>query len=258
MIEFRKKNISLRLVLFCTVWTSIFVATVSCRAKNTAVNSDPETVVMADAKWKSTSISVCWEFVSDATATFRNKIRETVNTAFKNTALRFSGWQVCPKIGQVNMRVFIYDDPGSKANPEFLALRASLREETPGHPRVRFRASQMSGQRAGIILSMTGEKAIPFFINMLNSLSPQGRMNLLVSSSLHEFGHAIGLRHEDAHPEALCPQFDEDMEAGDEKIGPWNKTSFMERCFYRNYDYEKGLVWPNELDIQGINTLYKK
>lgn len=230
----------------------------SCKPDARNSDSETQTVMMANSKWPTTNLSVCWEFASYETERFRNAFRDKVTTAFHRTELRFNGWKACPIIGRVDMRVFIYDDPGSKINLAFQSLRASLQGPSPGHPRVRYWGKNMSGKRAGIVLSMTGENAVPFFAELLHKLSPEGRFNLLLSSGLHEFGHAIGLRHEDAHPKAVCPQFDEDIKAGDIVIGPWNKTSFMERCFYRDFDYEKGIVWPNELDIQGINTIYKK
>lgn len=230
----------------------------SCKPSDRISNSETEAVMQANSKWEKNSLSVCWEFTSEKTKAFRETLRDTVDTAFEKTPLRFSGWQVCPRVGPVDIRIFIYDDPGSSKNIQFQSMRASLVGPTPGHPRVRFWGKNLSGQRAGVILSMTGENADPFFFDMLDKLSPRGRFNLLLSSSLHEFGHAIGLRHEDAHPKAECPKFDEDIQAGDLVIGPWNKTSFMERCFYRNLDYEKGIAWPNDLDVRGINTIYQK
>ena len=130
----------------------------------------------------------------------------------------------------------------------------------PGHPRVDPDLANprawIFGRRAGIILSMTGGQAHPTFTNIYNGLSANGKKNLMISSSVHEFGHAIGMRHEDAHSNNKCEKFDEDPLPGDVQIGPWNPTSFMERCFYRNFNYEKGIVWPNELDIAGINKRY--
>ncbi len=68
-------------------------------------------------------------------------------------------------------------------------------------------------------------------------------------------GHAIGLRHEDAHPERTCDDFAEPISDA-RAVGGYNPESIMSRCFYRNFDYEKGKLSFNQEDIETINTLY--
>jgi hypothetical protein len=228
--------------------------------------SEIETVFFANGRLRSTNVSVCWEFASSSTSEFRSQLESTVKTAFAKTKLRFSGWAKCAStVSSSDFRIFIYDDPGSDANSQFQNLRSlvvsrnNAFRDFPGHPRVDVSLSDKAwvrGKKAGIILSLSGKDAHPDFTNIYEKLSVAGRKNLMVSSSLHEFGHAIGMRHEDAHSQNKCAAFDENLAPGDVQIGPWNPTSFMERCFYRNFDYEKGIVWPNGLDIAGLNKMY--
>jgi len=82
--------------------------------------------MQANSKWEKNSLSVCWEFTSEKTKAFRETLRDKVDTAFEKTPLRFSGWQVCPRVGPVDIRIFIYDDPGSSKNIQFQRMRASL------------------------------------------------------------------------------------------------------------------------------------
>jgi hypothetical protein len=228
--------------------------------------SEIESVFFADGRLLSTNVRVCWEFTSSSTSEFRSQLESTVKTAFAKTKLRFSGWAKCSStVSSSDFRIFIYDDSGSDANSQFQNLKSlvvsrnNAFRDFPGHPRVEVSLSDKAwvrGKKAGIILSLSGKDAHPDFTNIYDKLSSAGRKNLMVSSSLHEFGHAIGMRHEDAHSQNKCAAFDENLAPGDIQIGPWNPTSFMERCFYRNFNYEKGIVWPNGLDIAGLNKMY--
>ncbi|MFZ9520873.1 MAG: hypothetical protein ACO3A4_10380 [Silvanigrellaceae bacterium] len=230
-------------------------------------DSQVESIFYATSKLRSSNVSVCWEVISDDTQDFRSEFQSTVSKAFAKTKLRFTGWGACPDGGYgADFRIFIYDDPGSGSNPKYRETKSFVVSTNralagyPGHPRINVDTANaknwLLGRRAGIILSMTGRDASPYFNDIRNRLSAVGKKNLMISSSLHEFGHAIGMRHEDAHSDNKCVEFDENPQAGDRQIGPWNPTSFMERCFYRNFDYEKGIVWPNQLDIDGINKMY--
>lgn len=232
-------------------------------------DSEAQSIFFSTSKLTSSKVSVCWEVSSDDSQHFRSEFQSTVSNAFEKTKLRFTGWGACPDDGYgADFRIFIYDDFGSSSNPKYRETKSlvvstnKMASGYPGHPRVNVDTlndkNWILGKRAGIILNMTGEDAIPFFKDMLNQLSEVGKKNLMLSSSLHEFGHAIGMMHEDAHSENKCVKFDEDTPSGAKQIGPWNPSSFMERCFYRNFDYEKGIVWPNQLDIDGINKMYSE
>jgi hypothetical protein len=68
---------------------------------------------------------------------------------------------------------------------------------------------------------------------------------------LHEFGHALGLRHEMAHPENGCTQFDEELDPegyDGEPLWSYDSSSIMSYC---NWNVVVGVG-----DIQALNTLY--
>lgn len=242
---------------------------IGCRpAHNSEGDSDVETVFFANSQLRSNKVSVCWEFTSLSTSQFRSAFQSTVAKAFARTKLRFTGWGKCPaNEGSPDFRILIYDDKGSAGDSDFKKMKASLASLNgslmayPGHPSVRIGKPQekgwILGKKAAIILNTTFVDSVPEVAAIYHRQSAKGKYNLALSSSLHEFGHAIGLRHEDAHSQNKCAAFDENPKPGDIQIGPWNPTSFMERCFYRNFDYAQGIVWPNELDIKGINTRYR-
>ena len=109
--------------------------------------------------------------------------------------------------------------------------------------------------KAGLILTYQFEKVFPGLVKQQENLSGQAKENLKLSIALHEMGHAIGLRHEDAHPGRTCDDFEEAISDA-QTVGPYNAQSIMSRCFYRNFDYEKGKLFFNEGDIDTINKLY--
>lgn len=253
-------------VLFAQLKVSLFFITfiVACSPKaNNGSDSGAQTVFFANSILRSNSVSVCWEFTSSSMSSFRSEFQAVISKAFAKTKLRFTGWNECPETeGNPDFRIFIYDDKGLETNTKFMQMKSMLvgGGRYPGHPRVRVNSGSDSrwilGQKAGIVLNTTFTDSFPEVQKIYQLQSERGKYNLSLSSSVHEFGHAIGLRHEDAHSDNQCVAFDENPLPGDVQIGPWNPTSFMERCHYRNFDYDTGIVWPNELDIQGINQRY--
>ncbi|MEN9809837.1 MAG: Astacin [Pseudomonadota bacterium] len=232
---------------------------VSCGGFRDSRDSFPETVFFANSVWPSARLRVCWEFKNSQTEEFTSQFKTVVERAFQGTKLSFSGWAVCPRhTRNTDLRIFIYDDPLADTQVGFADVRSLLGQAADrGHPRVPVPGRKMRGKRANVIFNLSGLHSDPFLGQMYDSLSPIGRRNLALSSSLHEFGHAIGLRHENVHPDNTCVGFDENLEWGDNIVTPYNPGSFMQRCFYRNFDYETGIVWPNEGDLEGINRIYR-
>lgn len=235
------------------------VGLTACKPKSTSTDSEATTVFFAKGTWPTSNLRVCWEFKNDKTEWFTSQFRAVVEKAFVGTALRFSGWGICPQdLRNTDLRLFIYDDPLGSTQQGFAYIRSLLgKGPDRGHPRVPRPGPQMRTLKANVILNLSGLDSDPFLGQMYASLSANGKRNLALSASLHEMGHAIGLRHENVHPDNTCVAFDENLEWGDKVVTPYNPGSFMQRCFYRNFDYERGIVWPNKGDIEGINKVYR-
>ena len=234
----------------------------------------PKTVGSPGLIWVKDDITTCWETVADETEQYRDNVREAVFKAFAGLTIRIRGFDPCPPSGG-DIRIFVYDEVAPSTTRRSTELRAILREEAApgaglskpdddaalalGHPRVRRIGRGLQGLPAGLVLNRSFRHSLPGFSAMVERLSPQGRRNLALSVALHEFGHALGMRHEDAHSEATCTEFAEERGSGPGAavdVTPYNFSSFMSRCYYRPYDYEKGYVLPNDADIEGINSLY--
>lgn len=253
------------------VFSVIFSTFVACTgSKDKGSDTSLKTVAEKGSAWDQKEITICWEIESPETALYRKEVRDLVDSSLKGTVFKFQGWEACSLAKAPDIRIFIYDDESVKNSPEYksfiqefytdyLGKGATIpAEPLPGigHPRVRAMGKHIKGMRAGLILNRTFLDAQPGTEKIMSVLTPEGQRNLSLSVSLHEFGHALGLGHEDAHPERTCDTFAEDL--GDEgmKVSPYNPFSFMSRCYYRNYNYDLGLLLPNKFDIEGLNIYH--
>jgi hypothetical protein len=233
------------------------------------------TVAQLDAAWQQKDLSVCWEIASNETNSYRNSIQQTIQEKFAGFVISFSGFEACNAAG-ADIRIFIYDDAESKSSARYRAIIATLESEFPsmgraggqqqpsaglGHPRVRELGRNIKGLEAGLILNRSFENAQPGFDALYRSFSPTGRENIALSVAMHEFGHALGLRHEDAHSQRTCDDYAEDKGTGANAatdVTAYNPFSFMSRCYYRTFNYNFGTLMPNQRDIDGLNVLHSK
>jgi hypothetical protein len=82
--------------------------------------------------------------------------------------------------------------------------------------------------------------------------------------ALHEFGHALGLRHEQAHPDEICPYQEERLDLVDndgtvhdgEPLGAYDKDSIMDYCEMGRAIHADIAPTLSPGVITGINTLY--
>ena len=248
----------------------------SCGKESTERNPEGKvtTVAQLDAAWQQKEISVCWEIASNETMSYRSKIRQTIQEKFAGFVISFSGFEACGTAGG-DIRIFIYDDAESKSSARYKAIITTLEREVPsvrraggqqqpsaglGHPRVRELGRNIKGLEAGLILNRSFENAQPGFEELYRGFSPTGRENIALSVAMHEFGHALGLRHEDAHSERTCDDYAEDKGTGPDAatdVTAYNPFSFMSRCYYRTFNYNVETLMPNQRDIDGLNVLHR-
>ena len=206
-----------------------------------------------------TNLKICWEITTKDTEEFRSEFSDFVTKAFEKSVIRFKGWEKCLDDSSDDIRLFVYDDADAKGLAKYMSISKQLVKENggefvgSGHPQLRGVTGKEKPSQ--LVLNRTFLNADPKFLPMIKQLTPNAMHNLSISSSIHELGHSLGLRHEDAHPQKTCSNFHEEL--GDSiVVSDYNPESFMGRCFYRNFDYESSLLLPNDLDIEGINKLY--
>lgn len=211
---------------------------------------------VAFTRWNKATIQTCWEFASRSTMNFRDEIEKKAKSAFSGAVVQFAGWQQCNSHTPADVKLFIYDDGGSFYNSNYRSYVDQLikenngRKEGAGHPRLRD-----SNRPMRVVLNSTFKDADSNFVPLYRQLTVQGKKNLVLTASLHELGHVLGLRHEDAHPERTCDTFPEDLD-GSQVVTGYNPFSFMSRCYYRTFNFNLSAILPNQRDIEGINALY--
>lgn len=238
----------------------------TCRARHKSIQAKLSTVVVPELStvvvpekelWHSTSIPVCWEGVGSETTAFRNAISNFIKSNVHQTKLTLTGWNLCEKDAR-GIRIFIYDDPENDRQMSLKELKTALQNssnrEFQGHPRSQGKGIRLDGKKGGLILTSQFKEVEPYLEKVADSLDEQGRLNLLLSISLHEMGHALGLLHEDVHPESTC-EVEETIGDG-VPVSNYNDLSIMSRCYYRDYHYQNGTLGMNDEDILGINKAY--
>lgn len=233
---------------------------VACGIPAEPASSKASFKTISFSRWNKKSLDVCWEFTSNATQTFRSEIENQVYRAYERTVIKFVGWQKCTPEKPSDVRLFLYDDAGSNWNRDFRAYINTLVEENDskkpgaGHPRLRDANRPMR-----LVLNRTFKDADPEFQVLFAELNSMGKRNIALTAAIHEFGHAIGLRHEDAHPERTCDDFAEqpgDAPGEFRVVSAYNPFSFMSRCYYRTFNFNLSIIYPNAKDVEGINILY--
>ncbi len=212
-------------------------------------------------------IKVCWEFYSDYYRDFQIRMETAIFDAFAETNLDLpQAWEECRPNEYYDISVLLGNDPSSKDKDRYgnmlSFLKFLLGFDEYLHPRKlsvwgNGQMESFSSKKALLVLNPTMEFAMPVAIDVYESLSPQGRKNFLESVAIHEFGHAVGLHHESNHPDSQCEQAvsQSDQFLFFEKV---DELSFMNPCYYRSYDYERGIVPLTGQDIKGINSIYPR
>jgi hypothetical protein len=189
---------------------------------------------IAASVWpRSQPIYVCWENPTPAYKDDMALVRKSIEESWEGySQLQFSGWGRCASANR-GIRILI-DDSG----PLTREIGRNLESVQNG---------LLQGMKNGMVLNFTFRNWSP---------TCQQTHDLCVKSiAMHEFGHAIGLVHEQNRPNAPgeCWYLKQGSN-GDTALTPYDKDSIMNYC-NSSWNTQAKL---SALDIDAVQTLYGK
>src|SRR5262245_26518842 len=202
----------------------------ACTTDNESFTASNDQALYVDSTtfWPSRLVPVCWE--ASGNDTQKGYVKDAVARSWSTIInMQFTGWNTCGATS-----------PG---------IRIRLADERPRS----FYGTQLDGRRGGMTLNFT------FQYRDENNKQPFAvcigdEANCIKSIAVHEFGNALGCRHEQelVDDPSTCTQEGYRTAQGDTTFGDWDPNSIMNYC---NLRWNNGGTLSAN-DIKGAQFMY--